>query len=269
MLYSYHVHSKWSDGETDITDMVKAAVRMGLDEIGISDHYCLPADGSKLFWCMSPDAIEDYVIAVQSAAAEGGESTIVRLGLEADFVPETANALREVLASYPFDYVIGSVHIVDGFPVDNEPSDWERLSPKERDDIHRGYWIRVRQMAESGLYDFAGHLDLPKKFAFYPSIDLNAEVNAALDAIARSKMAAEVNTSGWFKPCAQEYPSPDIIQGCFERGIPMLVTADAHTPEDLTRAFPRAFRLLRDAGYSTVVSFAGREKFVQPLPDIQ
>lgn len=259
MRTSYHCHSRWSDGAGEIVDFVRRAEEIGLAEVGLSDHYVLMPDRSSMDWAMPVDALDAYVAAVRDAMSDAG--VVVRLGVEADFIPETADDLRERLAQYPFDYVIGSVHFVDGFPIDGAGEYWARLTQPERDEIIRGYWVRVRQMADSGLYDFAGHLDLTKKFGYYPSVDISDVISDALDAIARSGMAAELNTSGWHVPASEEYPSPAIISGCFERGIPMLVTADAHTPMNIDRSFDRAYALLRDVGYREVSSFCARQRF--------
>lgn len=269
MVFSYHVHSLWSDGEGEIADIIRKGREIGLDEIGISDHYVITPDRRQLDWSMPIDGLDDYVDAVQSAAGEAGEDMIVRLGIEADFFPETVEELREVLASQPFDYVIGSVHIVDGFPIDCDASHWEKLSPAERDDVIKLYWVRVRQMAESGVFDFVGHVDLTKKFAYYPVIDVSGEITSALDAIARADMAVELNTAGWFMPCAEGYPSPAILQGCFARDIPMLVSADSHTPGNLIRAYERGYRILRDTGYTEIVSYAGRQMFANDIPSLE
>ena len=265
MLTSYHVHSKWSDGDSKMADYIQAASDLGLDEVGISDHYVLTPDGRLLGWAMLPEALDEYVEAVQSASGEAREGVTVRLGLEADFFPETVGEVKDVLSMQPFDYVIGSVHILDGFPIDGHKEDWEPLTVAQRDDIIRGYWVRVRQMAESGVFDIAGHLDLTKKFGFRPTVDISAEISAALDAIARSEMTVEINTSGWHFPAQEAYPEPSILRGCLQRNIPVIVTADAHTPANLTRSFDEAYRLIREIGFTETVSYAGRERmFHQP-----
>lgn len=263
MITSYHCHTRWSDGEGEITDFVRRAEEIGLDEVGLSDHYVLTPDRRFMEWAMPVDALDEYVTAVRDASENA--SIDVRLGVEADFIPETADELREVLAEYQFDYVIGSVHFLDGFPIDGAGEYWARLTQVERDDIIRGYWVRVRQMAESGIYDFAGHLDLTKKFGYYPSVGVSDVVSDALDALARSGMAAELNTSGWHVPAGEEYPSPEIIRGCFERSIPMLVTADAHAPKNLTRSFDRAYALLREIGFRELSSFRDRRRLSHPF----
>lgn len=265
MLTSYHVHSRWSDGEGEIIDFVRAAKELGLDEIGFSDHYVRAPDSRKLSWSMPPEKLGDYVEAVQVAAGLSGEHLIVRLGVEADFFPETTKALAEALAGQPFDYVIGAVHFVDGFPIDAGVSYWEEITQAERNEIMRGYWARIRQMAESGLFDFAAHLDLTKKFGFRPTIDLTTEILGALEAIARADMAVEANTAGWYAPCGEAYPEASILRRCSELGIPSLITADAHHPANLLRGYENAKRLILDAGCSRLVSYAGRRRFAHPI----
>ena len=259
MLISYHSHSRWSDGEGEIEDFVYTASLMGLSEFGPSDHYVLSPGGKLESWSMPLDALGDYVEAVQKAAGCAERGLVVRLGLEADYFPETAEDLRKILWSHPFDYVIGSVHRLDGFQIDDTIEDWLPLSQDERNDIIRRYWIRVKEMAESRMFDIAGHLDLVKKFDMRPSIDLSKEISSALDAVANAGMSIELNTSGWYKPCREAYPSFDILKGCFDRGIPVLISADAHKPEDLIRDYERAKQLLLRVGYTEFVSYRGRQ----------
>jgi len=262
MLTSYHCHSRWSDGEGEIADFVRQAREIGLVEVGLSDHYVLTPDHSLKTWAMPLDALDEYVASVQAAAEESAPDLVVRLGVEADYFPETAGELKHLLAGYAFDYVIGSVHIVDGFPIDGSPQDWAPLTQAERDDVIRTYWVRVKEMAQTGVFDFAGHLDLTKKFGFRPSVDISGEISSALDAVAQSDMAIELNTSGWHATAGEEYPSPLILRGCFDRGIPVLITADAHTPANLTRDFERAGALLGEIGYRETCSFNSRMRTV-------
>ncbi len=262
---SYHVHSRFSDGEAEIVEYIVAAGDMGLDEVGISDHYVLFPDHRKLPWNMPVDALDEYVELVQTAAGEAPENLIVRLGIEADYIPETTAELRDIFFYQPFDYVIGSVHFVDGFAVDGYPEAWEQLTQPERDDIIRGYWVRVAEMVRTGMYDIVGHMDLTKKFAFYSSVDLTKEITIALDAISEFGMTVELNTSGWYMPALEQYPDERILVGCLERGIPVMVNADAHRPENLMRGFDEAYTLLRSLGFREVATYAGRMRFAHPI----
>ena len=257
---SLHNHTTWSDGEPTVQELVAEANRIGLEEVGISDHYTLNPRG-PVSWSMPLDRLGEYVESVRSV----GSSTIVRLGIEADFFPETVEDLRARVAAHPFDYVIGSVHFVAGFGIDSRAEDWAVLTSTVVSGIWRGYWALVRQMAESGAFDIVGHLDLPKKFGFRPDIDLSEEESAALKAIAQCGMAIEINTNGWNLPCAEAYPSLKLLKQARTLGIPLVISSDAHHPRRLVEHFDRARDLARDAGYTELVRYEGRRRTPYPL----
>lgn len=261
VLTSYHVHSNISDGKNTIREFAEAAVRAGIDELGISDHYVLLASGRRICWSMPLDGLPTYFDDLRAADEEFKGKLVLRYGLEADHDPEAAAELGEILRSYPFDYVIGSVHFIDGFSVDERKENWDALTEPERNDMVRTYWDRITRLARSGLYDFVGHLDLYKKFGLQPSVDVSEEITTALDAIAESEMAIEINTAGWSMELIREaYPSASILSGCYRRGIPIVITSDAHVTDTLTRNFERAFALARSVGYSEAITFNQRRK---------
>src|SRR5262245_25345967 len=111
MLTSYHNHTTWSDGKATLAEQMAAAEQAGLDELGISDHY-VPSPYAVIDWSMPLERLGDYVAALKKAA-DSSPAVPLRIGLEADYFPQTVAALRDELARYPFDYVIGSVHFTD------------------------------------------------------------------------------------------------------------------------------------------------------------
>jgi len=257
MRTSYHVHTYISDGRCTISDHVRAAIAAGLDELGISDHYTL-IPGKQTIWSMPEDGIADYMRKLESAREEAGDRLVIRLGLEVDYIAESIDKIAETLSSYPFDYAIGSVHFVGDFPVDSKADFWENISHDQRNDVIREYWWLIKRMAETGLFDFAGHLDLYKKFGHKATVDLSAEINAALDAIEAAGMAVELNTAGMHY-AGEVYPSRAILQQCHDRGIPSLVTSDAHVSEHLTRGHNYGIAELREVGYTQQATFANRK----------
>lgn len=259
MITSYHIHSTFSDGRDTVADIVQAANDVGLDEVGISDHLVVLPKGQTVSWSMAVDDLGRYFDAIERAAATAPKGLIVRRGLEVDFLPETIEQVSDLLSRCPLDYVIGSVHFFDGFPIDECKQRWDRISESERDDIIRGYWGRISEMARTRLFDIAGHLDLYKKFGHLPTVDISDEILTAIDAIAESGMSIELNTSGWHKPIGEAYPSAVMLKGCLARGIPVIVTSDAHTALDLAADYDRAIRLLRNLGWNNTVIYSNRQ----------
>lgn len=259
MVTSYHVHTVFSDGDNTVGEMVKAAVDAGIDEVGISDHYVLFADGRLVNWSMPLDALPDYLDTIKEARSAFEGKINVRYGLEADFIPDAADMLRETLSQYSFDYVIGSIHFINGFPIDEHKKNWDALSEPKKNDVIRDYWNKIAQLAKSGLFDIVGHMDLYKKFGAQPTVDISEDIITALDAIAEAGIAVELNTSGWHKPIREAYPSAMIVKGCLKRGISIIVTADAHKTADIARDFNRGNLLLKGMGYQKQALFKDRK----------
>lgn len=258
MAASYHNHTRWSDGRGTVAEMVAAAAALGLEEIGISDHWAPDPQCRTRRYAMGPQQLSAYVAEVRAVGE--GAGLPVRLGIEVDWFPESAVEIAAELGRHAFDYRIGSVHELNGFRYDASYEDWDGLPVVARDEMHRRYWRALVGLAGSGLFDVVAHLDLPKKFAQYPSVDIGDERSAALDAIAAADMVVELNTSGWFKPCEEQYPSEDLLRACRARDILVLLSADAHRPEHLEREFARGATLLREVGYEEIVHFEGRER---------
>ncbi|MBL1217478.1 MAG: histidinol-phosphatase HisJ family protein [Planctomycetes bacterium] len=260
MLVSLHNHTNWSDGHDTIQQTIEAARRLGIDHLGISDHLTLYPGGAPVPWSMDPKRVGDYIQQIRDTDS----ATLV--GLEVDWFPDMREAISQCLDRHDLDYVIGSVHFIYGFHVDSKADYWADLPVSEREEKGRAYWTLIQSMAESGLYDIAAHLDLYKKFALCPDVSETPEAEAALDALARSGMAVEINTAGWFKACEDAYPSLSLLNKCRTRDIPLLLSSDSHMVDDLLRAFPEAAQRAREAGYETLCCFSRRERFDVPLP---
>jgi histidinol-phosphatase (PHP family) len=258
LLTSYHVHTSRSDGAAGMPDFVAAAIDMKLDELGFSDHYTLVPSGDTPEWSMAPDELPAYLDEIASTADSVRGRLVVRRGLEVDYVPARIKDVADQLATYRLDYVIGSIHFVNGFPIDAVAERWEEISATERDEVFREYWSLMRGLADSRLFDIVGHVDVVRKFDYWPSFDIAPLVLEALDAIARAGMIVEMNTSGWHTPSRKAYPEPWILKECVSRNTPVMISADAHKPDNLTRDFDRAREDLSRLGSSGYIVFEDR-----------
>jgi histidinol-phosphatase (PHP family) len=243
--------------------MYAYAEEHGVDIIGLSDHFCIYPDGTSPEWSLPPGLAAEYVAEVLSY--RDGGAMEVRVGAEFDWFEGHQGILAPAMDAISLDYRIGSVHHVDLLQFDASESFWLGRSQAQRDVIFAKYWVLIREMAASSLFDIAGHLDLPKKFGFRPSSDMGALIDDALDAIAESGMAVELNTAGFGRPCADAYPSLDILRRCRSREIPVTLSSDGHSPGHVLFEFQRGLGRLHEAGFSSLARFRDREMWFEPL----
>ncbi len=249
-LTTYHSHTTFSDGQTELPELVAAAEARGMQALGVSDHLVWHPTLKEIEWSMKLDQVPVYVETVRACGAKA--SIPVHLGVEIDFFPDSphAEALDALVLECGFDYVIGSVHMIGEFPLDSYRRSWAALTQEQVDDYHVAYWKAItRMVVDCPWVSVVGHLDLPKKFGFLPSTPLNTWMNRALDAIVSSGVAIELNTAGWDKPCSEGYPGEELLVACRDRGIPLVVNDDAHAPSLLCRHYERASELLTRLGY--------------------
>lgn len=262
---SYHNHSSFSDGAENPEEFYAVARAQGIEILGFAEHYYRDAPEVKGVpeWALQP-RLEERYFEVLAGLAQRGQMEI-RAGLEFDWLDGSKPWLEPMAKDPRLDFAIGSVHYVGAESFDISRAFWEARTQEEINALSRRYWVAVREMAESRLFDIAGHVDLIKKFAFYPSEDQTELIRDALDAIKAADMVVELNTSGWAKDCRECYPSEAILRACFHREIPVVVSADAHRARFVCANFARAYDLLARVGYRKVARFRKRERYFEDL----
>lgn len=252
----YHTHtSRCGHAVGNPEEYVREALAQGLAGIGIADHLPLLPEADPSI-SMDVCELDSYVEEIRGlrAAFPG----YVLLGVEADYRPHTISEVKALLDTHPFDYVIGSVHHLGEWGIDDERQ-IDQYSGRDVDDIWVEYLELVGDAAESGAFDILGHLDLAKKFGFRPSRVLTAELDRLVERVARANVLVEINTAGLHKPVGEAYPSPDILARLCEAGVDITFGSDAHRPSEVGRDFDRAVALAREAGFA-------RFAVLEPLP---
>ncbi len=270
MIVDYHMHLRDPDERIDHTveaveRFVEASTARGVDEIGFTEHVYY-FEQTKHLWdedfmlkrCVHN--LDRYVQAVLDAK-EGGLP--VKLGLEVDYVLGRERETADALAPYPWDYLLGSVHYVDGFAVDQEPGLVEKLSPAEG---WRRYFVWLRNAARSGLFDSLSHPDLVKHHGPRPDPEAVQWLHEeTADAIEAAGVCVEVSAAGLHKPVGELYPDPSLLEALAAREVPITLASDAHVPQNVGRDLDRAVELARSVGYETVTVFDRRERRQEPL----
>ena len=264
MLYEMHMHTPMCHhafGEPE--DYAQVAEQRGLKGIVVTCHNPTN-DGWSPTVRMSVDEFGEYVDLVDQAAQAWRGRVDVRLGLESDYVPGMEPWLEELHTMAPLNHVLGSVH-------PHLPQYKERFHLGDIEQFQRTYFEHLALAAESGLFDTLGHPDLIKNIEpeAYDLPRLMDTICAALDRIATAGTAMELNTSGLNKVVPEMNPGPEILREMYERGIPVVIGADAHKPERVAADFVQALDTLSAAGYSVVSTFLDRKRVELPIDAVR
>ncbi|MDX2227089.1 MAG: histidinol-phosphatase [Verrucomicrobiae bacterium] len=243
-----HTHNfRCHHAQGEVTDYAASALEKGLKIYGASDHIPLRdayQQGPRMEW----DVFPSYRQAVLEARDRWQGRIEVLYGIEADYDenPRTVRDFEEIAAREELDYAIGSVHGLNGRtgggPYGAIWSLVERAGEVEREELLIRYFRLIGEMAGTRVFDIVGHFDVAQRCTGWkerPRGLLEKAVLGALDAIAGSGMALEINTSGFHHPMQVQFPDWWMLIAAVERGIPLMVNSDAHRPSDVARDFDR------------------------------
>lgn len=263
LFYDSHMHTplcKHAWGEPE--EYAQQALKAGLKGIIFTCHCPMPNG----FWPtvrMSESEFDTYVALVQRAADAFKGKLDIRLGIESEYFPGCEEYIANLHKRADFHYVLGAVH-------------WqakEYLNKFETgtiENFRRTYFEHLARSAESGLYDSLAHPDLVKNYhpdSWCFAIVKNT-VSTALDRIAATGVAMELNTSGLNKSYSEMNPGNEMLRMMADRKIPIVLGSDSHRAVRVGEHFVTALNHLTEAGYENVSYFLNRQRIDLPIPEV-
>lgn len=256
LVYEQHCHTplcRHADGLPEA--YAETALRRGLAGVVVTCHNPMPESyghSGRMRECET----DEYFQMIATAAERYAGRVDVRAGLECDFFPGYESHVEQQLAAHEFHHVLGSVH--------PHLAIWRRQFYVKGDPVQTqvNYFEQLAEAAETKLFDTISHPDLIKNMTadHWNIARIRMAIAHVLDRIAATGCAMELNTSGLLKHIAEMNPEPEILAMMHERGIPVVVGADAHVPVRVAADFEDAYTLLEDAGYDRVSYFLERKR---------
>jgi len=239
--------------EGTVSEFVEQAIREKIDIFGFSDHnpmsfdpkYRMKFEELSLYFKMVDEVREKY----------RGKIQILK-GFEVDYLPKYHD--KRVLNS-DVDYLIGSIHFLEEWGFDN-PEFIGRYKTENIDLLWKKYFKEVQNMAESGLFQIVGHIDLMKVFKFLPKENrIEDLIEPTLKSIKKSGMAVEINGAGYRKPIGEPYPKLSIIKMLYDLKIPITFGSDAHSPNQVGKFLSETEKVAQNIGYQNVAIFRNKK----------
>ncbi len=274
VLTDYHLHLRPDGAESTFDEYMTAAnaavyrdaaSAAGIAELGVSEHIHRFRQSLAIwdhpFWRES--AVDDLNAYVAFVCGE----TDLRLGIEMDWIAGRQQVTADVIDTYKWDYVVGSVHFLGDGALDYDVYDVWREGG-DADEIWTAYFEALAASARSGIFDIIAHPDLVKYWGSKrprPAGDLRRFYEPAVEAMLKGDVAVELSTAGLRKPAGEMYPAREFLELCVEAGVPVALSSDAHVPEHVGFAYDQATALLHELGVESIAVFAGRRRHLEGL----
>ena len=246
MIGDRHLHTNYSvDSKEPPENVIHAAIRKGMKEICITDHKDFDFGPA---WSLDLPA---YYKGITELKEKYAGQIDVHFGVEVGLNPDYDSEMREFLASYPFEYVIGSIHSVAG----DDPYYRERYDMDDRQFLKLYFNELHKRISCAEGIDVLGHFDYTVRYArygsrYYDPADYAEAIEEILKVIIRKEIALELNTAGLRKGAGFVHPHPYILDRFKELGGKWIsVGSDAHAAADVGAGFEDALQIMKEYGY--------------------
>ena len=255
----FHLHSSFSaDSDATPKSMIEQAIRLGLDGICFTEHLDLdcPPEG--------PDfALDLDTYFPEIARLKQAYRVQIRIGTGIEFGMQQPHAayFQQLVKDHPFDFVIGSVHFIDG----KDPYYPSFFEGKSEEEAYANYFREMRALLDLySDFDTLGHLDYivrygPNQNRFYSYARYADVIDPVLRHLISHGKCLEVNSAGLKYGLGETNPALDVLRRYRELGGELLtIGSDAHAPEHIAYDFPVVLTLLRELGFRYYTVFSER-----------
>lgn len=266
MFWDQHMHCNFS-GDSDALpeDMIKAGIAHGLSGICFTDHldYDYPEEPNIFLL-----DFDNYFKALSDLRKKYADKISVNIGIELGLQPQAAGQNLAVAKKYPFDFIIGSSHVVNHM----DPYYPEFFAERNEDEAYMEYFESVLENINSCVdFDVYGHIDYvvrygPNKNAFYTYEKFKDIIDEILTQLISKGKGIEVNTGGFKYGLGHPNPTEDIIKRYRELGGEIITMgADAHVPEYVAYEFDKTAQIIKNCGFKYYTVFKNRKAEFIPL----
>ena len=262
ILWDCHMHSSFSaDSDTSMEDMIREAICRGLTGICFTEHLdpdYPPTPDNEIFE-LDLDGYRETLFRLREKYQKELQ---IHFGIELGLQPHLNSYFHKLLKTIPFDFVIGSSHIVHGY----DPYYKEYFKGREESACYREYFESILENLHAfSEMDVYGHIDYivrygPNQNKYYTYERYQDILDEILRTVIARGRGIELNTGGFHYGLGEPNPCRAVIRRYRELGGEIItVGADAHGPEKIAYDFDKAAAILADCGFKYYTVFQNRK----------
>ncbi|KAJ2760938.1 hypothetical protein H4S06_001469 [Coemansia sp. BCRC 34490] len=275
MPFTFHSHSGQfcRHAKGSLEDVVKEAIRKKMFVLGLSEH--VPRSRAQDLYPEEADmttgdlhqAFDDYVSEARRLREKYRDQIDILIGAETEFITDTtAEELQSLRKQYKLDYFVGSLHHIDGTPMDFSQELYDKIVERfggDRSAMFGRYFDQQLELLQKVQPEIIGHFDLVR--IFHPQGPSAKEVEDPIHTEEIRSLASrnidyaisygaifEINSRAWKKGLRDAYPQRDLLHEILQKGGRVTISDDSHGAQDVGMHYDRLHAYLREMGVRDV-----------------
>lgn len=272
LIADMHTHSIFSgDSDTPMEEQIQKALQLGLKHYCFTDHEDLyypeiQDDKGNYVNIFSLD-IPVYLNKIKELKTEYKDKIELLAGIELGLCEKALPEYEEMLEKNNFDFVIGSIHLIDGMDP-YYPEFWLYHDHKEA--VKRYFTTMLDMITGFTGFDTLGHLDYIFRYikdeagnpgeGSYSYREYANLIDPILNRVIELDKCLEVNTAGYKYGLGVPNPQPEVLKRYRKLGgTKITIGSDGHKPEHLAYDFSKCEALLKELGFDSYYIFRNRQ----------
>ena len=248
-LVDTHTHTRYSDGQNELIENVRAAKQVGCSILCTTDHLTLPAYFGDDAVGVQEEALGKLAEDIAQAREEVPEVELV-YGFECDWYEGCEPNIAHYSAGASFR--LGSVHMLGIHPIDwnGDMSVYEELGANGVWSAYADAWCKACE--SPAAFDSMAHPDLAMRFAregWHASCDLTNIFRQMASCAHDCNKRIEVSTAALRKGVGTYYPNHELLVIFNKAEVPVTIGSDAHRSQDIANNILGAYAYAYSAGY--------------------
>jgi len=271
IIEDLHLHTKYSkDSKEEPINYVNLAKERGISYLGFSEHIDLDPLDKDFGYYKFENAYSEYLRLKEVV----NSSFDFLFAVEVTYQSNLHGAIEGEVLTKPFDYIIGSVHRVQGYTISG-PHGVRYFEGLDEYTAYMRYFEEVLNLVETDYYDIVGHIDVIKRYGknFYGDFQIDkyeSILTEILKKVIEKNKVIEINASGFRQGFNEPYPSKEILELYMNLGgQEVTLGSDAHSVKQFNAYLEEAVLFAVQVFDFDVVSYKMRnKKKVSKLSDL-
>lgn len=278
MVHSHHSHSGTycCHASTPLDEMIQTAIDKKFATFALTEH--VPRlDREFIYPEESHLSVEDLMATFERFIVDArnfqkkvntdkSNNTTLLVGFESEggINDDHLQMCLKFKERFAVDLVVGSVHHVDGIPIDFDASEWNRaldvIGSGDVVQLYAKYFETVYIMIKTLKPEIVAHFDLIRLFTplelEIPDLcehkDIWNWIEKSVDLIVEMDLLVELNSSAIRKGWPTPYPKPDVFKYMISKGIKFCLSDDSHKFDQVGLNYHKVLAYLQQYDVNTV-----------------